>query len=42
LLNFTKIYRDLKSNRLDMRWLTDIEGRNNLFPNINYRLYSHS
>jgi len=39
LERFTRIYDDVKNNRIDERWLADIEGRDNLFPEIDFRMY---
>ena len=38
--NFTKIYEMLCANTVDTEWLTSLERRNNLFPDINYRVFS--
>lgn len=34
LVNFTRLYDELNSNRLDMNSLGDLERRNNIFPDI--------
>jgi 1,4-alpha-glucan branching enzyme len=39
LKNFTTIYEALGSNYLSTRFLTDIEHRNNIFPDINYSVF---
>ena len=39
LRNFTTIYEALGSNYISTEWLTQIEKRNNLFPDINYRVF---
>ena len=39
LLRFTKLYEDLKSNSIDEHWLSDIEWRDNIFPDIDYRVH---
>jgi 1,4-alpha-glucan branching enzyme len=39
LKNFTTIYEALGSNYLSTRFLTDIEHRNNIFPDINYTVF---
>ncbi|MDR0383039.1 MAG: DUF1957 domain-containing protein [Spirochaetaceae bacterium] len=39
LKNFTTIYEALGSDYLSTRFLTDIEHRNNIFPNINYGVF---
>jgi 1,4-alpha-glucan branching enzyme len=40
LLRFMRLYDMLKSDRVDERWLADIEWRDNIFPHINYRHYA--
>ncbi|MBN1688812.1 MAG: DUF1957 domain-containing protein [Candidatus Omnitrophica bacterium] len=42
IMNFNRIYEDLKANRLDENWLREIEGRNNIFPNVNYEIFCGS
>jgi 1,4-alpha-glucan branching enzyme len=37
---FTKIYEDLMRGQVDEPWLAKIEGRDNLFPEIDYRAYA--
>jgi 1,4-alpha-glucan branching enzyme len=38
---FTRIYDTLVSGReIDARWLGEVEGRDNLFPEIDYRIYA--
>jgi len=39
LRNFTTIYEALGSNYISTEWLTTLEKRHNIFPNINYRVY---
>jgi 1,4-alpha-glucan branching enzyme len=39
LRNFTTIYEALGSNYISTEWLTTLEKRHNLFPNINYRVF---
>jgi len=41
-LRFTRIYDQLKGNggaTLDEAWLAQVESRDNLFPEIDYRVY---
>jgi 1,4-alpha-glucan branching enzyme len=40
VLQFTKLYDDIKTNRIDERWLSDIEYKDNLFPEIDYTMYA--
>ena len=35
---FTKLYYDLLNNRLDLDWLSDLEYKDNIFPEIDYRI----
>lgn len=39
IANFTKIYESLSSNTMDTEWLTSLEKRNNIFPNLDYRIF---
>ena len=39
LRNFTTIYEALGSNYISTEWLTHLERKNNIFPNINYRVF---
>jgi 1,4-alpha-glucan branching enzyme len=39
LRNFTTIYEALGSNYISTEWLTSLERRHYLFPNINYRVF---
>lgn len=34
-----KIYEDFKNANIDEEWLSEIEGRDNIFRNIDYRVY---
>lgn len=36
---FFKIYKGLKNNNLDIDWLKKVERKNNIFPEIDYRIY---
>jgi 1,4-alpha-glucan branching enzyme len=36
--NFNRIYESLLANRLDVAWLSTVEARNNLFPDMDYRI----
>jgi 1,4-alpha-glucan branching enzyme len=40
VLRFTRLYDDIRANRIDESWLSDIEYKDNLFPDINYRVYA--
>jgi len=39
LMRFTKLYEDIKSNQVDENWLRDIEYKDNIFPDIDYRVH---
>jgi len=39
LRNFTTIYESLGSNYISTEWLTNLERRHNIFPDINYRVF---
>jgi len=39
LLRFTRLYEDIKSNSVDENWLSDIEYKDNIFPEIDYRVH---
>jgi 1,4-alpha-glucan branching enzyme len=39
VLRFTRLYEDIKSNSIDEEWLADIEYKDNIFPNIDYRVH---
>jgi 1,4-alpha-glucan branching enzyme len=40
IINFTKIYEMISSNSIDEKWLSDVEYRNNIFPDIDYKIFS--
>jgi 1,4-alpha-glucan branching enzyme len=40
MLLFNRLYDDIKGNHIDENWLSDIEYKDNLFPDINYRVYA--
>jgi len=39
ILRFTRIYEDTKTNTIDENWLSDIEYKDNIFPDIDYRVH---
>ncbi|MEI7904479.1 MAG: 1,4-alpha-glucan branching protein domain-containing protein [Candidatus Firestonebacteria bacterium] len=39
IVRFTRLYNDLKNNCLDEVWLADVESRDNIFPEIDYKVY---
>jgi len=40
LERFVKLYESINSNSIDEKWLSDIEYRDNLFPEMDFRVYS--
>lgn len=39
LLRFTRLYEDIKTNSIDEDWLSQIEYKDNIFPQIDYRVH---
>ncbi|NJK38114.1 MAG: DUF1957 domain-containing protein [Oscillatoriales cyanobacterium RM2_1_1] len=39
LVRFTKLYEDLQIGKVDAVWLEKVEAIDNVFPNIDYRVY---
>ncbi len=39
ILRFTKLYEQIKYNRIDEAFLSNLEWRDNIFPDINWRYY---
>ena len=39
VLQFLKLYDDIKANSIDEAWLTGIESQDNIFPEIDYRAH---
>ncbi|MEL6398987.1 MAG: glycoside hydrolase family 57 protein [Cyanobacteria bacterium J06607_6] len=39
LSRFTKLWEDLNEGKVDSGWLVKVEAIDNIFPNINYRVY---
>jgi 1,4-alpha-glucan branching enzyme len=40
IVRFTKLYDTLKAGRLDETYVADLEAKDNLFPNVDYRIYA--
>ena len=40
LLRFTHLYRTIRKGNIDETWLADIESKDNIFPDVDYRVYS--
>ncbi len=38
--NFNRIYTALMNNQIEQEWLLGVEGRNNLFPDLDYRIFN--
>lgn len=38
---FTKIYHDIKEDNIDVAWLRDIQYKDNIFPEIDYKVYAN-
>ena len=34
-----KLYEDIKNNSIDEEWLSEIENRDNIFSNIDYKIF---
>jgi 1,4-alpha-glucan branching enzyme len=39
-LRFTRLYDDIMGNSIDEGWLGDIEYKDNIFPDMDYRVYA--
>jgi 1,4-alpha-glucan branching enzyme len=39
ILRFRKLYEDLRRDAIDSRWLSDVESKDNIFPELDYRIY---
>ncbi|MBN1165140.1 MAG: DUF1957 domain-containing protein, partial [Candidatus Krumholzibacteriota bacterium] len=37
---FDRIYRDISTSRINDSWLKEVESRDNIFPDIDYRVYT--
>jgi 1,4-alpha-glucan branching enzyme len=40
VINFNHLHDQLKANQIDDTWLSEIERRHNLFPNLDFRIYA--
>ena len=38
--NCLRLYNDIKSGNLDDRWIGEVESQDNIFPDIDYEVYS--
>ncbi|MCM8789567.1 MAG: DUF1957 domain-containing protein, partial [Candidatus Omnitrophica bacterium] len=39
LLRFDRLYQDIRANSIDADFLTELESKDNIFPNIDYRVH---
>ena len=40
LTRFHRLARELETDTIDSDWLTDLESRDNIFPDIDYKVYA--
>ena len=40
ILNFLNLYQQIFEENIDEPWLTELEARHNLFPNIDYKIFA--
>jgi len=40
ILQFNKLYDDVRAGHVEEAWLADVESRDNIFPNVDYRIYA--
>jgi 1,4-alpha-glucan branching enzyme len=40
IVRFTRLYEDMREGRVDEAFLADVEARDNIFPDVDYRLYA--
>jgi 1,4-alpha-glucan branching enzyme len=40
IANFLRLYDDLQNNRFDFDYISLLESHNNIFPEIDYKVYS--
>lgn len=40
MLRFNRLYEEIRQNKINEAWLNEIESKDNIFPNINYRAYA--
>ncbi|UCF04209.1 MAG: DUF1957 domain-containing protein [bacterium] len=39
IARFNRLYEDITTGRINEQWLKEVEGRDNIFPDIDYRAY---
>jgi len=40
VLAFTKLYNQIRASAIDEPWVGELEGRNNIFPDVDYRYHA--
>ena len=40
IVNFTALYEQIKRGEIDERYVSDLEYKNNIFPEINYKVFA--
>ena len=40
ILRFNRLYDELLAGRVTERWVAEIEARDNVFPDLDYRIYA--
>ncbi len=40
VLRFNRLYDELRAGRVTERWVAEIEARDNVFPDLDYRIYA--
>jgi len=40
VLRFLKLHDQIRQDRIDVNWLSHVEGKNNIFPEIDFRIYA--
>ena len=39
VFRFSKLYEDIRSGSINENWLREVERRDNIFPEMDYRIY---
>ena len=42
LLRFTRLHDQVRAGQIDHNWLAHVEGKDNIFPELDYRVYAAS
>jgi len=40
LLRFNRLYDEVRAGRVTEEWMREIEAKDNVFPNLDYRIYA--